>query len=73
MLHESDSTLKAVQGMTMWSCAGLVARMKRLEDHVWVCGDFVGESRFGGIANVRQILGKAGTEGTLTIAFMCEV
>ena len=35
--------------------------------------DLAGESGFGGIANVRQILGKAGTEGTLAIAFVCEV
>ena len=71
MLHESDSTLEAVQGMTTWSCARFVSRMKRLEDHVMVCSDLAGESRFAGIANVMQILGKAGTEGTLTIAFVC--
>ena len=54
MLHESDSTLKAVQGMTTWSCARFVSRMKRLEDHVRGCSDVAGESRFVGIAKRAQ-------------------
>ena len=57
----------------MWSRTRLVAHMKALEDYIKECTELARESRCGGIAYVRQILGKAGRKMSLTIAFVCEV
>ena len=67
MIHKSDRRLKAVQGMTAW------IRTRSLEDYIKGCGELARESRCGAIAHVRQILGKAGRKGALTIEFVCEV
>ena len=61
----------AVQGMTVWIRTRSVAYMKALEDYIKGCSELARESRCGGIAYARQILGKAGRKGAMTIAFIC--